>query len=129
MASPNINFFKPTPYNSDTKTQIWTSIVTDAHDQICGCTEPVIHLLSVLIPEDHKDRHLTIDELIKQTYQRQKCLFGGGEGINIGEAAFAAPTEREDPTKEEEKEDPFTKIDVEELLAAAEKKKEGKKKK
>ena len=124
MASSNINFFKPTPYNSETKTQIWTSIITDSHDQICGCTEPMIHLLSILIPEDHKDRHLTIDQLIKKIYQKQICLFGGEEEKNIGEAASAAPTEKENPTPGEEKEDPFTNIDVEELLAAAEKEEE-----
>lgn len=125
MASTNIKFFKTTPYSPETKEQIWTTIVTDAHDQICGCTEPVFHLLSLLIPEDHKDRHKTVDQLIKTHFERQKCLFGGQEETSYGEAAGAPATEKEDHIKpEEEGEDPFTKIDVEDLLAAAEREEE-----
>ncbi len=45
----------------------------------CGCTEPISHLLNDLIPPDHPDRHITIDQLVKKNFRRQLCLFGGKE--------------------------------------------------
>lgn len=116
--SSTFKFYRPTPYTPETKEQIWTTITTDAHDEFCGCTEPVFHLLSILIPEDHRDRHKTVDELIKEHYKRQICLFGGREDAAGGETTTTEKEEHTDQNIKEE-EDPYTDIDVEELLAAA----------
>ncbi len=116
MTTP-LEFYRPTPYNSETKHQIWTTIFSDAHDEFCGCTEPTAHYLSILIPEDHPARHQSIDTFIKNCYKRQKCLFGGKEEANGGEAA-TEPTTKESLHLNQEKED-FADINPEELLAIA----------
>ncbi len=72
-------FYRPTPYSSETKEQIWQTVFTDCHDCFCGCTEPFSHFANLLIPPDHPDRNLTIDQLIHKNYKRQLCLFGGKE--------------------------------------------------
>lgn len=115
--SDYLKFYRPTPYSAETKQQIWTTIVTDAHDLHCGCTEPISHLINDLIPPDHPDRNLTINELVTKNFRRQICLFGGKE-----EKGFGGP--KEDPGSKEEntiKEgENFADLNVEELLAAAE---------
>lgn len=116
MSSP-INFYKPSPYNSETKNQIWTTIFTDAHDEFCGCTEPAAHFLNQLIPPDHPSRHQSIDSFIKSCYKRQRCLFGGKEEKDGGEEDTDPGTKEKLPTKREEEE--FENINPEELLAAA----------
>lgn len=111
-------FYRPTPYNSTTKNQIWSTIFTDSHDLHCGCTEPAAHFLNTLIPPDHPARHQTIDNFINNCYRRQICLFGGAEETGGGEEKEEPTTKEEKQHGEEEKED-FTPINVEELLAAA----------
>lgn len=113
-----LKFYRTTPYNRETKEQIWGTIFTDAHDCICGCTEPTAHILNNLIPPDHPARHQTIDSYITNCYRRQICLFGGKEEKSSGEADTGLGT-KDMPTKEEEKESQFADIDAEDLLAAA----------
>lgn len=109
------NFFKPTKYNGDTKGQMWLSIVGDAHDMHCGCEQPFAHLLQSIFPEGHKDRNLTVDQIITRDYQQ--CHFGGEEEENDGMApGTSAATLQE---IKEEKEDFQEDIGVEDLLAAA----------
>lgn len=118
MASP-FTFYRPTPYSPETKHQIWTTIFTDSHDEFCGCTEPFAHLADILIPPDHPDRQLTLDGLIKKNYHRQLCLFGGkGEKGGTGEG-HTTKLKEEERKEDHTEEDPFTNINVEELLAAA----------
>ncbi len=112
----HLKFYRPTPYSPETKQQIWSTIITDAHDMHCGCTEPISHLLNDLIPPDHPDRHLTIDQLINKNYRRQICLFGGKEEKDGGEAAEDHTTKEEQPTEEKEN---LTEEDIELLIAAA----------
>lgn len=107
-------FYKPTPYNGDTKCQMWMSILSDSHDMHCGCDQPFAHMLSSIFPEGHSDRNKTINEIIERDYR--KCHSGGEEekdgGIPLG--GSAATLQKED-IKEEEN---IPEGDVEELLAA-----------
>lgn len=106
-------FYKPTQYNGVTKSQMWMSIVGDAHDIHCGCNQPFAHLLDNIFPEGHQDRELTIAAIIQRDLQ---CLSGGeedkGDGMAVG---TSAATLREDIKEEDFQED----IGIDELLAAA----------
>lgn len=110
------SFYKPTTYNGHTKNQMWMSIIADAHDMHCACTEPFCHILESIFPEGHRDRDLTVNQIIQRG--KQRCPFGGEEeeshGILAGESA-ATPG---GPIKEE-KED-LDDAQLAELLAAAE---------
>lgn len=109
-------FYKPTHYNGCTKQQMWMSIIADSHDIHCNCTEPFCHILDCIFPEGHKDRDLTIEQIISRG--KQSCHFGGEEeedsGIPIGTSAATAA----DQNIKLEGED-FPELDVEELLTAA----------
>lgn len=109
------HFFKPTNYNGDTKGQMWLSIVGDAHDIHCGCNQPFAHLLQNIFPEGHKDRHLTVDQIITRDFK--ECHFGGEEDEDHGMAAGTSAATL-NAIKEEEK---LFQDDagVEDLLAAA----------
>lgn len=116
MTTPKI--YRLTPYNKETKEQIWGTIFTDAHDLYCGCTEPAAHFMSTLFPPDHPARNQTIDSFINNCFKRQQCLFGGKE--EKGGTSKEETHTTEDPTKQKEKEEePFADINIEDLLAAA----------
>jgi len=109
-----MTFFTPTIYNGDTKCQMWMTIIQDSHDIHCGCHKPYAHLLSSIFPEGHKDRGLTIQQIIDRDIQ--ECLSGGAEEEGLGMAAgtSAATIQRdikEDNTEEE---------NIQDLLDAAE---------
>lgn len=110
-------FYRRTPYNKETLQQLWTTIINDTHDCHCGCTVPFVHLLDILFPPDHKDRHLTIDDIIKREKKFIKCLFGGTEEKDSGGVKEEDPTE-ENMAKGAAEED-FTEDNIEDLLAAA----------
>jgi hypothetical protein len=107
------HFFKPTPYNNDTKNQIWMSMIADGHDCVCHCPSPFGHLLASIFPPGHQDRNLTIEEII--TRDIKECLSGGTEERDGGEAA-GGHTIKEDSNIKEESQEEET-IDM--LLAAA----------
>lgn len=109
------NFFRKTTFNQETLEQLWLSQINDTHDSICNCTRPFIHLLAILFTEEHKDRHLSIHNIITREFKEHQCLFGGDADKNIGMALAAGIPEEEKPT--EEKED-LTEEDIEELIAA-----------
>ena len=113
-----LKFYRPTPYNKETKEQIWGTVFTDTHDQFCGCTEPAAHFLSTLFPPDHPARTQTIDSFIKSCYKRQICLFGGKEEKDGTTEADADLTTKE-TTKQKEEED-LTEENIKDLIAAAE---------
>lgn len=113
------HFYRRTPYNPETQEQIWQTIFSDAHDAFCGCCQPLAHLLSHLIPPDHKYRHWTVDQVIKRELQENKCLFGGEEEENGG-GAKGDTTEKDTQQKDKKEEEGDTREDIEELLAAAE---------
>lgn len=117
MSSP-LSFFRQNPYNSETREHLWSSVIVDCHDSFCGCTSPISHWLSIIFPEGHKDRYLTVNEIIHRELHNQQCLFGGEEDKNGGEAGADNGTDQKENIKEEE--DLFTEENIEDLLHAAE---------
>lgn len=108
-------FYTPTKYNGDTKQQMWMSMISDGHDLHCQCDQPFAHLLDIIFPEGHKDRELTIRDIINRD---KKCLSGGTDegdhGMALGESA-ASYIKREELATEEGADD----LDALLLAAAA----------
>lgn len=110
--------FKHSQYNNETKQQLWMSIIADAHDSMCSCETPFAHALDCMFPEGHRDRKLTVEQII--TRDTALCHSGGTAEENLG-LVGTAPTEPEDiklRQKEQEK-DSLGDVEVEELIAAA----------
>lgn len=110
--------FQPTKYNNETKEQLWMSIFADAHDSICECSTPFAHALWCMFPEGHKDRDLTIAQVIT----RDTALWhsGGTEEENLGLADGGANLpENTEQQPEEERRDSLGDVEIEELIAAA----------
>lgn len=110
--------FKPTEYNNDTKQQLWMSIFADAHDSICNCPTPFAHALDCMFPEGHRDRKLTVEQIIT----RDTALWhsGGTEDKNpgLGGGEEEQQKDTEDQPEEEEK-DSLEDVEIEQLIAAA----------
>lgn len=70
------DFHRKSPYNNETKDQMWMSIIGDSHDAICGCEQPFAHLLTNIFPIGHKDRDKTINQIIWRDF-KQLCHSGG----------------------------------------------------
>lgn len=106
------DFFKPTPYNQDTKNQIWMSQIADSHDNICDCKSPFAHLLASIFPPGHKDRDSTINQILLRDYT-ELCRSGGAEeeGPGLGTGGEGIKEEKplllegEDFIKDEELEE------------------------
>lgn len=94
---------------------MWMSMIGDAHDIHCGCELPFAHLLDSIFPEGHKDRNLTIKQIVERDLQ--VCHSGGIEERSYGLVAGSSAANIAGDLKEEEEED--TKENIEELLAAA----------
>ncbi len=110
------DFYKPTPYNQITKNQIWLSQIQDSHDNFCNCHCPFSHLLASIFPPGHKDRDLSINQILQRDYT-EACRSGGtGEENHGGEK----PEEGGDtnPIKPKEEED-LPEEEIEGLLAEA----------
>ncbi len=72
------DFHRKSPYNHETKDQMWMSIIGDTHDAICGCDQPFAHLLTNIFPIGHTDRDKTINQIIWRDFkQLQKCHSSG----------------------------------------------------
>ncbi|BAF49428.1 hypothetical protein TTmidiV2_gp1 [Torque teno midi virus 2] len=112
------DFYKPTPYNTDTKNQIWLSQLADSHDNWCNCDFPFAHLLASIFPPGHKDRTRTINQILQRDF-RQKCLSGGADAKDSG---LAGEDLEKDGQKDGGKytEEDLPRDEVEELLAAVE---------
>lgn len=108
------DFYSPTSYNPETKDQLWMSIIADSHDVHCNCNYPFGHLLANIFPPGHKDRVLSINEILHRDY-REKCL-SGGEGEASHGMASATAAASGDLKREEED---FPEEEIEGLLAAA----------
>lgn len=112
--------FIPTKYNSNTKEQFWCSAIQEIHDSICGCLRPFAHLFDIIIPEDHADRHKTIQQIVQRDTSTP-WPSTGDEEENHGMASDSREiTERENGQEEEEDLDPIPEEEIEGLLAAAE---------
>lgn len=111
------DFFVPTPYNQETKTQIWMSQIADSHDNICNCSHPFAHLIASIFPPGHKDRRLTIDQILARDYT-DKCLSGGKEEDAPGMGASGTGGGFK-PKEENTEEEDLPEKEIEDLLAAA----------
>lgn len=109
------DFYRESPYNSDTKTQIWMSQIADGHDNFCNCTGPFAHLLASIFPPGHQDRDLTINQILKRDYQ-ELCRSTGDAAASHGGADSGTAAAS---TRKEEDEDDYPGEELEELLAAA----------
>lgn len=112
------DFHNNTKFNLDTKDQLWMSILADSHDIYCDCDTPFAHLLANLFPPGHKDRKLTVDQILLRDY-KEKCHSGGkeekGHGLADTTIVAAAPGPGENAG-----EDLFQEGDVTELINAVE---------
>lgn len=94
------------------------SVFQDTHDSICECTTGFAHALDLMFPEGHKDRNLTVAQIIT----RDTALWhSGGTGETSHGLADGKTGPEGDTTEiqEEEKEDSLADEDIEELIAAA----------
>lgn len=111
------DFYTPTPYNQETKTQIWMSQIADSHDNICNCTHPFAHLLASIFPPGHQDRELSINQILARDY-KDKCLSGGGGEGSHGMAPSGTGGGFK-PKEENTEEEDLPGEEIEHLLAAA----------
>lgn len=111
------DFFTPSNFNCDTKTQLWMSLIADAHDSICNCWHPFAHLLASIFPPGHKDRDKTIDYILQRDLQEKRCHSGGGDAANPG---LAGGEERGDLPDTKVEEEDYPGEELEGLIAAAE---------
>ena len=107
------DFYKATPYNLDTKNQIWLSQISDSHDNFCNCHCPFAHLLASIFPPGHQDRVLSINQILERDYKQ--CHSGGQEEENHG--TVGGDTDREDIKREKYSEEGEDALDA--LFAAA----------
>ena len=92
------------------------SIIADSHDICCKCECPFAHLLDSIFPEGHKDRELTVQQIIQRDFT--SCHFGGTEEESHG---LADTREKDLPTEKENPEEGYIDDEeLEELVAAAE---------
>lgn len=109
-------FFEPPSYNLDGRQTLWIECCTNSHDTWCGCNYPVAHLLNCLLPPGHKDRKLTVQELIEKAYNKKWPSGGNAEGAGFIENQ--GDTQEDEPTTED-LQDAFGDAAINELLAAA----------
>lgn len=111
------DFFNKSKYNNETKEQMWTSIIGDAHDAICDCNFPFSHLLATIFPPGHTDRDKSINDILLRDYKEKCRSSGGGDavlGFLAGNTTEQKDIEEKDGQREEDEE-------LAGLLAAAEK--------
>lgn len=109
------DFCKNSEYNFETKSQLWGEVIQNSHDQFCGCHKPYAHLLAQIFPPGHRDRHLTIQQIIERDITT--CHSGGEEEIGGGEAGAVHITEEENIQLKLEED--TIEENLEEALAAA----------
>lgn len=112
-------FFEPPKYNLLGRQSLWIDACVLAHDSWCGCNHPVAHFIDSVLPIGHKDRDLTVQEILSRDLT-ESC-HSGGQGATVSGMAIAAaePEEDEGPTTEE-LEKIFTEDALQELIDAAE---------
>ncbi len=77
------------------------SQLADGHDNFCNCKTPFAHLLASIFPPGHKDRDLSINQILLRDY-RETCHSGGEEETNHGTLTTTELTEGVAFLKEEE---------------------------
>lgn len=117
QALNSTDYYKPSPYNAETKNQLWMSNIADSHDIFCSCDTPFAHLLASIFPPGHQDRNLSIQQILERDYQQ--CHSGGKEGESHG-LAGGPDTERDEEPTTNQREGGFVEDEeITELLAAA----------
>ncbi|BAF76080.1 hypothetical protein [Torque teno midi virus 6] len=112
------DFYKETHFNQVTKHQLWMSIVTDAHDSVCNCWHPFAHMLANIFPPGHKDRNLTINQILERDL-KETWPSGGDADASHGLVA-GEDTGGEQIINPEEKEEEYIEDEeITELLKAA----------
>ncbi len=109
-------FFEPPKYNCTGRNQLWIDACLLSHDSWCGCNYPVAHFIDSVLPIGHKDRDLTVQEILSRDLA-VKC-HSGGHAETGGGLATATATEDEGPTNEE-LENLFSEDAINELINAA----------
>nr|UHS18291.1 MAG: hypothetical protein [Gammatorquevirus sp.] len=112
-----LTFFQPPLYNHIGRNQLWIDACIFAHDCWCGCNHPIAHFIDSVLPSGHKDRDLTINEILSRDL-KETCPSGGTVAKSGGDAAAFA-TEEENQISNAELEEIFTEDAINELLDAA----------
>lgn len=110
-------FFTAPKYNHIGREKLWIDACFLAHDSWCGCDHPVAHFISSVLPIGHKDRDLTVEEILSRDL-KAKCHSGGAEETNGGPQQ---DLEGEEGPTREELEKLFSDDAIEELIDAARK--------
>lgn len=111
------DFYRKVKYNCETQNQLWMSQIADSHDNHCSCECPFAHLLASIFPPGHKDRDLTINQILLRDF-KQLCRSGGEEEERTG-MAETSPTDLENIKEEAGAALPEEEDGVEQLLIAA----------
>ena len=111
------SFFEPPKYNCTGRNQLWIDACLFAHDSWCGCNTPIAHFIDSVLPTGHKDRDLTVEEILSRDL-KEKCHSGGPEERNGG-AVVAFATETEEGPTNEELEKLFSEDAIQDLINAA----------
>lgn len=115
MSRPS--FFEPPKYNLIGRNQLWIDSCIHAHDTWCGCSYPIAHFIDSVVPIGHKDRDLTINEILSRDLST-KC-HSGGLAETSGGVGPAFGTAAAENIEEEDLEKLFSDNAIEELLEAA----------
>lgn len=110
-------FYKASNYNGITKEQMWMSAVNDFHDSFCRCWHGFAHMLDLIFPDGHKDRDLTIRQIIERDLQ---CHSGGDGEENLGWADGDKGDTKQDKPEDAAAGEDIEDKDLAELLIAAE---------
>ncbi len=104
----------------ETQNQLWMSQLADSHDNHCSCNWPFAHLLSSIFPPGHKDRKLTIEQILTRDYT-ELCHSGGRDAAAHGLASgdTEQPDTKDEEQEEENQEEDYPGEELEDLLAAA----------
>lgn len=111
-------YFEPPRYNALTRQQIWIDGCTHSHDTWCGCNKPIAHFIASVLPLGHKDRDLTIKEILLRDLE-QSCHSGGTAATAFGIEKTDTHTEGRNTTDIEDLEKIFSEDALEELIDAA----------
>lgn len=112
------SFFEPPKYNLLGRQSLWIDACVLAHDSWCGCNHPVAHFIDSVLPIGHKDRDLTIQEILSRDLT-ESCHSGGHAATATGMAIGGPEPEEDEGPTTEELEKLFTEDAIQELIDAA----------
>lgn len=92
------------------------SVIADSHDSWCDCDTPFAHLLASIFPPGHRDRLLTVEQILSRDYL-QLCHSGGAVAENSGQIPASENGVEGEGIKQEED---LKEENIEDLIAAVE---------